>query len=168
MHPHHMSERNLQASLLSGMRISHHVLPRHPLSSWLRALFWSVYVLAAFDAGHSRLAQATLNKAPLADRPRHQYPREVRCAAARLDAARLRTWLHLLLGDRACYSESFALCAGLRVLGWDCTLVSGYACMYMQGPTAMHAWVEYAGEAINDRSDIPLGYLEIERRGATR
>jgi hypothetical protein len=121
--------------------------------------------LSAFDAGQSRLAQETLARVPRLSSFASQLPLSLRIAAARYDLSKLRTWLHLLLNDRACYAESFALCAGLRVLGWDCVLAIGYACITLNSSTPMHAWLEYEGEVIGEQSDIALGYLIIERKG---
>lgn len=156
---------DLEASLLSGSRIVQHEIPHHTWSSWIRALWRSIYVLSAFDAGQSGLAQAKLAQTPLAPSQPLQNAPLLRPALVRQDAAKLRVWLHLLCGARACYAESFALCAGLRMLGWNCTLVVGYAYLSLNSSAVMHAWVEYEGEVMNDRYDIPSGYQEIERRG---
>ena len=156
------SQADAQA-LLTGFSSTQSLFPRHSLRTWARALWWSIYLLSAFDAGQSRLAQEKLALVPLTSSPTCHFPLVLRVAAVRRDAARLRTWLHLLLDQRACYAESFALCAGLRILGWDARLVVGYAVLTLHSPTALHAWVAYEGEVVSDRPDIASGYLELEQ-----
>jgi hypothetical protein len=82
---------------------------------------------------------------------------------AQLDTACVRSWLHLLIDARACFSESLALCAGLWQLGWPCSVIVGYAQVEAFAPTPLHAWVEYEGRPISDPLDVRYGYVELQR-----
>ena len=94
------------------------------------------------------------------------YPRELQIRKAQIDAAHLRSLLHLVLDARACFSESLALCAGLRCLGWDCTVVEGYACVQVFASTKMHAWVAYQGVPVSDLLDVHYGYIPVQCYGS--
>jgi Transglutaminase-like superfamily len=164
MRASHRFYRDLAVSLLTGTSQSSKQLPRHSALTWMRAIWQSIYVLSSFDAGRSRLAQdklARISHSPM----KATYPPVLACAAVHADAHHLRFWLHLLLGKRACYAESLALCAGLRMIGWDCAVVIGYGCVDMDTDSNMHAWVEFAGEIVSDPLDVASGYCELMRIG---
>ena len=79
------SQADAQA-LLTGFSSTQSLFPRHSLRTWARALWWSIYLLSAFDAGQSRLAQEKLALVPLTSSPTCHFPLVLRVAAVRRDA----------------------------------------------------------------------------------
>lgn len=159
------SSLDLTASFLAGMPVAKGTFPRHSWRTWGQALARAVYLVAAFDSAGSVCAREKLHTLSLAPSPFSYLPHTVRLSKAQQDIATLRVWLRLFSNGRACFSESIALCGGMRALGWNCEVVIGVAHVHMRGTTDMHAWIEYEGEAIGDPLEIPLGYTEIERFG---
>jgi len=91
------------------------------------------------------------------------FPKEEQICQAQSDTACLRSIVRFFLDARACFSESLALCAGLRCLGWDCSVIVGFACVELFASTSMHAWVDYQGVPVSDVLDVCYGYCEVQR-----
>lgn len=159
------SSLDLTASFLAGIPVAKKMIPRHRWWAWGQAFIQAAYLVSAFDAAGSLYAREKLQTLVLAPSPYSQILPSMRLSKAQHDTAILRIWLRLLTSGRACYSESIALCGGLRALGWNCEVVIGIAHVHMRGTTDMHAWVEYNEETVSDPLEIPLGYTEIERFG---
>jgi hypothetical protein len=88
-------------------------------------------------------------------------PQDMLLVQAREDAARLRALLNLLLGHRLCYSRSFAICAGLRRLGYPCRSIVGYEQVYQYRETPTHAYVELYQEPVSDSYDTQYAYVPV-------
>jgi hypothetical protein len=157
---------DVPTSLAVGYAVAPNSFPKHAAASWLKALLWSIRLLKAFDAGGSEVAIPLLRTVPHSCSYMSNYPRELQIRKVQIDAARLRGLLHLVLDARACFSESLALCAGLRCLGWDCTVVEGYACVQLFASTKMHAWVAYQGVPVSDLLDVQNGYVPVRHYGS--
>jgi len=157
---------DVPSSLAVGYTVPFDYFPRHTVKSWLKALLWSMHVLKAFDTGGSQVAISLLHTVPRFRSHMRTYHSELQIRKAQIDAAYLRSLLHLLMDARACFSESLALCAGLRCLGWDCTVVEGYACVQLFASTKMHAWVAYQGVPVNDQLDVHYGYVALQHYGS--
>jgi Transglutaminase-like superfamily len=87
--------------------------------------------------------------------------RSLRILQAQKDTMLLKGWMHLIIGNRACFAESFALCAGLHYLGFPCRIVVGYAQIEQFTLTPLHAWVEYEGIPLGNPLDVQYCYAEI-------
>ncbi len=73
----------------------------------------------------------------------------------------IKALINLLLGHRLCFSRSFAICAGLRRLGYACRVVVGYEQVYQYTETPMHAYVELNQVPISDQLDIQYAYIPV-------
>lgn len=157
-----INQIDIPTSIAVGYAVSPNSFPRHALKSWLKALHWSMRLLKAFDTGGSPVAVSLLHTVPHSQSYMGSYPREFQICKAQRDAACLRSLLHLVVDARTCFSESLALCAGLRCLGWDCTVVEGYASVQLFASTKMHAWVAYQGVPVSDLLDVLYGYVPVQ------
>ena len=153
------------ASLSTGFPVSRHALPPHRLRAWFQAVIWSLRLLFAFDHGGSAKAQQCLKRMhpTLAYAPYLAQP--LRILQAQKDAMLLKAWMHLIVGNRACFAESFALCAGLHSLGFPCLIVVGYAQIEQFTLTPLHAWVEYESVPLGNPLDVQYCYAEIHHYG---
>lgn len=145
------------ASVAVGYPIPYRDLPRHPRWSWLRTAWWSIRLLQAFEQGGMKQAYQLLQRC-LCSQQNEGDSAPLRLLQARQAQTVLRAWIHLVGRAHQCLAESFALCAGLRCLGFDCHLFVGYAQIeqYVQFPT--HAWVDYLGEPVNDALEVKYAY----------
>jgi hypothetical protein len=162
-----INQIDIPTSIAVGYAVPLDSFPRHKVKSWLNALLWSIRLLKAFDAGGSEAAIALLHTVPCSRSYMRSYPKELQIYKAQGDATRLRSLFHLMLDARACFSESLALCAGLRCLGWDCTVVEGYASVQVFASTKMHAWVVYQGVPVSDLLDVYYGYIPVQHYGSS-
>jgi hypothetical protein len=62
-----------------------------------------------------------------------------------------------------CLVRSVAFCAYLRALGFPATLVIGRACFDLTSRHPFHAWVELAGQVVNDHTELQSGYNVMQR-----
>jgi hypothetical protein len=160
----HNTNARFLASITCGMPIES-VLPSHAWKAWIRAALWSIRLLHAFEQGGSKQAYTLLT----ACQPRQTYGKTyatpLRILKAQEAVHLLRAWIHLMGRPHACFGESFALCAALRCLGFDCHLIVGYAHIEQFVSTPMHAWVEYEGEPVNDSLEVNYAYDPLYRDG---
>jgi len=157
------SDDDLLVSIVAGYPLRRGDLPGVPLHRWVASLVWGWRATRAFDHGGSRRAEEVLRRVPVpAQRPTGGEAAAWR-VRARLDADRLRAVLTRLAGPRACYGESFAICAGMRRLGHDAEVVVGFQRVDFGALTECHAWVELLGEPVYGPLDVAVLYEEIER-----
>ena len=154
---------DVYASIALGAPVCTTRFPRHSLFRRVMALVWAIRIVRAFDAGGSTEALRLLSQVPRLAHAVKAPSTALQVYQARIDAASVRSWLHLLIDARACFSESLALCAGLWQLGWSCYVIVGYAQVEAFVPTPLHAWVEYEGIPISDPLDVRYGYVELQR-----
>ena len=156
---------DIYESIAVGFPTSIRQYPRHPLICWLRAIWWGCHMIASFDAGGSKQALDLLARVPLKSPWMPTHPALIRVRNVQCDTAALRSWLRLFMGGRACFSESLALCAGLRCLGWATVTIIGIAQVEVFAPTNVHAWVTFRGLPVSDCLDVLYGYVELQRYG---
>ncbi|MFI0420258.1 hypothetical protein C1I98_34210 [Spongiactinospora gelatinilytica] len=86
--------------------------------------------------------------------------------AARSAAWRLHGLGRTLTGTPLCLHESLALCAGLRVLGFQAHVAIGYPVIEkLDDPDELHAWTVIGERAITDQADAgrPMQFAELLR-----
>jgi hypothetical protein len=133
---------------------------KHAWHAWCAALWQALIITIIFErkSGVQKSAERLVTQhppsAPL-------LPRDMLLVQAREDAAHLRALLNLLLGHRLCYSRSFAICAGLRRLGYSCRSIVGYEQVYQYRETPTHAYVELQQEPISDPYDTQYAYVPV-------
>jgi hypothetical protein len=154
---------DLRATIAVGYPTYAEDIPNHSALQWLRAAISAAVTLCAFDYGGSREAKRSLEKIRTMYKGFEGTPPNIITFKARRDSAVLRALMRLVFGMRACFAESFAICAGLRCLGFDSYVVVGYASIELFTPTQLHAWVECNGEPVSDPAEIKYGYLELQR-----
>jgi len=106
-------------------------------------------------------AQQCLKRMQLTQAYEPHLSRPLRILQAQKDTMVLKAWIHLIVGNRACFAESFALCAGLHSLGFSCRIIVGYARIEQFTLTPLHAWVEYEGVPLGNPLDVQYCYAEI-------
>ncbi|MBV9690130.1 MAG: lasso peptide biosynthesis protein [Ktedonobacteraceae bacterium] len=156
---------DIYESIAIGFSSSIRQYPRHPLICWLRAIWWGWRMIASFDAGGSRQALDLLAHVSVKSAWMPTHPASIKVRNVQRDAATLRSWLRLFSGGRACFSESLALCAGLRCLGWETVTIVGIAQVEVFALTNVHAWVAFRGVPVSDCLDVRYGYVELQRYG---
>ncbi len=155
---------DLRATIATGYPTYAEDIPNHPAKQWLRAAINAAATLRAFDCGGSDEAKRSLEKIRTMDKVFDDIPANIIILKARRDSTVLRGLMRLIFGMRACFAESFAICAGLRCLGFfDSYIVVGYARIELFAPTQLHAWVECRGEPVSDPVEVKYGYLELQR-----
>lgn len=154
---------DIRATIFAGYPIYAKDIPRHSIFQWLRALLRTSVTLCAFDNEGSRVAKRKLGETQTMHKSFESVPSELIILKARRDSAVLRAFTRLIFGERACFAESLAICAGLRCLGFDSYVIVGYARVEMFAPTQLHAWVECDGKMVSDPDEIKYGYVELER-----
>jgi hypothetical protein len=155
------SDLDQLASIAFGMPIAHHAFPSHSWKTWMRALIWSIRLLRAFECGGSQQAYILLKSCQLQSMYGSDLSDEACLFKARQDVTFLRAWIHLIGKPHACFGESFALCAGLRCLGFDCHLLVGYAQIEQFVSTPLHSWVAYKEEPITDLLEVMYAYCPL-------
>ena len=134
-------------------------LADHSLGSWCRSIWAALRLTRAFDRGGAHQAEQLLSRLPSKISPSASSLHDVQVLHARKDAMRLKAWLALLLGDRRCFASSFAICGGLRQLGYPCFVEVGYEYIHQYTQTPFHAYVVYEGEIVNDFPDMRASYV---------
>jgi Transglutaminase-like superfamily len=139
-------------------------IPNHSIFEWLRAAINTASTLYAFDYGGSSEAKRSLERTKIICKGLENIPISIAILKARRDSTVLRTFVRLIFGMRACFAESFAICAGLRCLGFfDSYVVVGYSRIELFTPTNLHAWVEFRGEPVSDIAEVKYSYIELKR-----
>ncbi len=135
--------------------------PRHAFRTRCHALRSALVLIRAFDRGGAHYAQPLLENIVVHASEVSFYPHDIRVLQARKEAARLKAWTTLLLGDRLCFASSFAICGGLRCLGYSCYVNVGYEYIHQYTETPLHAYVVYEEEIINDSPEIRYSFVPI-------
>src|SRR5690348_6659433 len=125
MHSSFSAEEQV-ASVAVGRSVHLSEIPSHSLFSWCDAIFAALMLTYAFDIGGALRAQRILKQIPVRTNPSLKTPEDFGLFLARKDAMRLKAIVNFFLGPRLCFANSFALCAGLRRLGFSCHIIVGY------------------------------------------
>jgi hypothetical protein len=160
------SENDLLATTISGKPVRYADLPRHTFLQWACAFRWSLRMLRHFEKGQSQRAYAALPTYHMLQPYAPTLSSELHLLKAAYDVQLLRAFLRLVGKPHVCFAESFALCVGLKALGFDAHIMVGYARMETYVENEMHAWVEVAGELVSDLQDIPYLYQVLYRDGS--
>lgn len=140
-------------------------LPHHSLCIRWHALRHALALTRAFDRGGAHYAQLLLEKSVGPALDLSLYSHDIRVLQARKEASRLQAWITLLIGDRLCFASSFAICGGLRCLGYSCSLNVGYEYIHQYTETPLHAYVMYEEEIINDSPEVRSSFVPIVTYG---
>ncbi len=155
---------DLFATIAIGYPTHSKDIPNHSIPEWLKASVSAASTLCAFDYGGSSEAELSLKRTKSIYEEYKDVPISIAILKARRDSTLLRTLMRLVFGTRACFAESFAICAGLRRLGFfDSYVVVGYARIELFAPTDLHAWVEFRGEPVSDTAEVKYAYVELRR-----
>ena len=154
-------EEEAVVSVALGRAVQPTQFPHHSFCARWAALCCAVALTRAFDRGGAHQAEQQLAKIPVRASALSSYAPDVRVHQARIEAARLRGWATLLLGDRLCFASSFAVCGGLRRLGYSCCVEVGYECIHQYTETPLHAYVVCEGEIVNDDPEIQYGFIPL-------
>jgi hypothetical protein len=159
------TEEKALLQVVLGRAVLPKYLPHHSLRMRWRALRHALALTRAFDRGGAHHAQQLLENmvGPALDLSR--YSHDIRVLQARKEASRLQAWITLLVGDRLCFASSFAICGGLRCLGYSCSMNVGYEYIHQYTETPLHAYVVYEEEVINDSSEIRSSFVPIVTYG---
>jgi hypothetical protein len=156
-----VSELDALVTVALGQPATSHSLLKHPLWTWIDALRSALLLTSAFDRGGAKRAEHELSH--LQQRLTHwdTVPREMRLVSARRDAMILKAFIHLILGDRLCFADSFGICAGLKRLGYACWISIGYQYIAQVIESSMHAYVVYENEPVSDAVEVQFAFVEM-------
>jgi hypothetical protein len=144
-----------------GRSIQPQDIPSHSLCSWCNALFYALLLTYAFDSGGALQAQCFLKHIRVRKIDLAGTPSDIRVFRARNDAMILKAAINLLLGPHLCFASSFAICGGLRRLGFSCHIVVGYEQVHQYTETPMDAYVEYEHEPVSTTLDATYGFAPM-------
>ena len=144
-----------------GRSIQPQEIPSHSLRLWCDALLYALLLTYAFDSGGALRAQRVLKHVRVRKTGYAFPPFDIRLFQARKDAMMLKMGINLLLGPHLCFASSFAICAGLRRLGFSCHIVVGYEQVHQYMETPMDAYVEYEHEPVSTTLDTKYGFAPM-------
>lgn len=160
-----MNRERLEEEMMMHVALGHTALlahfPHHSFYSHCCALRSALALTKAFDRGGAHQARRLLEHIPVCTSTLSSYPHDIRVLQARKEAMRLQSWVTLILGDRLCFASSFAICAGLRRLGYSCFVEIGYEYIHQYTETPLHAYVVYEEEIVNDTPDIRYSFVPL-------
>jgi hypothetical protein len=160
MHIHSFEER-AALCVAVGRSLQPQDIASHAFFSWCDAICFALLLTSAFDTGGALRAQRLLKHVRLKTIPRTDTPLDRRLFQARRDAMLLKAAVNLLLGPHLCFANSFAICAGLRRLGFSCHIVVGYEQIHQYTETPMDAYVEYEHEPVSTSPEAKYGFAPL-------
>src|SRR5689334_4930604 len=149
------------ASVAVGRSVQRLDLPSHSLFSWCDAILFALVLTSDFDSGGALKTQRILRHIPVRTKPMIDAPAGLRLLLARKDAMNLKAAVNLLFGPRLCFANSFAICAGLRRLGFPCHVAVGYEQIHQYTETPMDAYVIYEGEPVSTTSEVKYSFVTL-------
>ena len=134
-------------------------IPSHTPLAWCDAIVSALTLARSFDSGGALRAQRALARVHVRKTVLCNFTQDARLLRARKDAMHLKAAVNLLLGPHLCFASSFALCAGLRRLGFPCHVAVGYEQIQQYTETPMDAYVIYENEPVSTTPEVKYSFL---------
>jgi hypothetical protein len=157
----HIPEEREVVCVALGRPVQLRDLPCHSFVAWCDAVCYALVLAWAFDSGGALRAQRMLSSLQVRTTMVPTYPLDIRLFQARKDAMVFQAIVNGVLGPHRCFANAFAICAGLRRLGFSCHIVVGYEHIHQYIETPMDAYVEYEHEPISTTAEAQYSFVPM-------